>query len=154
MTTIVEIGGKRYERLSATSIAHDLWLMAKTREAGLDRIQVASMEPEDLEAGLDEVIDRVIVSGHALALLAGLMVPEGLKAEDWTPEVPKEIEASLSKITDATKKSQVKPLIASMLAGFFTSGLASLKTSRPSSETAGSAAKPEGEDESSESADQ
>ena len=82
---------------------------------------------------MEELLDRVILGGYALRLLGGLLLPEGMNPREWTPEVAAGITAHLELLTDREEKNQIRPLVASMLAGFFTSGLASLRTSSASS---------------------
>lgn len=130
---IVELGGLKFKRLEGSTVKHDFWLMAQAREAGLDRIKIASKKREDLDAALEEVIDKCITSGKALTLLAGLLLPENMTPREWKPEVAEGIAEHLSLLTDPKDKESIRPLVASMLSGFFMSGLASLQTSQGSS---------------------
>ena len=135
MTTaaVIELGGRRFQRLEGSTVKHDFWLMAQAREAGLDQVRIASKKREDVEAAMEELLDRVILGGYALRLLGGLLLPDGMNPREWTPEVAAGITAHLELLTDREEKNQIRPLVASMLAGFFTSGLASLRTSGASS---------------------
>ena len=129
----IELGGRRFQRLEGSTVKHDFWLMAQAREAGLDQVRIASKKRDDVEAAMEELLDRVILGGYALRLLGGLLLPEGMNPREWTPEVAAGITAHLESLTDREEKNQIRPLVASMLAGFFTSGLASLRTSGASS---------------------
>lgn len=133
MSAIVELGGKRFKRVEGSTVKHDFWLMAKVREAGVDKVQILSKKPEHIEQVIDTMIDRVIVDGHALTLLSGLLIPADLDPRQWTPEVSAETEEHLGQLTDVQDKTKIKPLIASMLSGFFMTGLASLQISPSSS---------------------
>lgn len=129
----MELGGRRFKRLEGSTVKHDFWLMSQARSVGLDRIKIESRKPEVLEAALGDVIDRCIMSGKALILLAGLLLPEDMSPREWTPAVAEEIAEFLSLLTDPSDKNAIRPLVASMLSGFFMSGLASLQISPASS---------------------
>ena len=131
--TVIELGGRRFKRLECSTVKHDFWLMSQVREAGLDQVRIASKKREDVEAAMEALLDRVILGGYALRLLGGLLLPEGMDPREWTPEVAAGITAHLELLTDPDEKSQIRPLVASMLAGFFASGLASLRISGASS---------------------
>jgi len=127
-------------RLEEGTVEHDFWMMAQIREAGLHAVE---FEPgSDVGEVVEELLGRCLASGKAILLLSGLLLPEGMKPEEWKPEVAQEIAAHIGKITAADEKAQLKPLIASMLVGFFKTGLASLKISLKSS-SQGAEAEPE-----------
>jgi len=143
----IELNGKRFVRAEETTVRHDFWLMHRIREAGLDQVRIKSRKREDVDIAVEELIDRVVYSDHALILLGGLFLPEGLNPRDWTPEIAEEITKHLEAMTAKEDKEQIKPLIASMISGFFLSGLASLRTFPASSS-------PEGQKENEETESQ
>lgn len=127
----VVLGGRTFTRLEDGTVEHDFWMMAQIREAGLHAIE---FEPgSDVGEVVEELLGRCLASGKAILLLSGLLLPEGMAPEEWEPEVAQDIAAHIGKITAADEKAKLKPLIASMLIGFFKTGLASLKTSLKSS---------------------
>lgn len=129
---VVELGGRRFMRLAQSTVEHDFWLMAKIRKAGLDEIEVEEgMDPDTL---VSSIITKSLDSGLTMVLLGGLLVPEGTAPQDWTPAMAAEVTAHISKLVDHADKAKISPLAASMLIGFFQSGLSSLLISKSSSE--------------------
>lgn len=143
MPAVIELGGRRFTRMECSTVKHDFWMMAQAREAGLDNVKLPSRKREDVEAAMEALLDRVIFSGKAIVLLAGLLIPEGLEPREWTPKVAEDIAEHLELLTDREDKNQIRPLVASMLSGFFMSGLASLRTSPSSSSDAAEVDEPE-----------
>jgi hypothetical protein len=131
MSGAVGLGGKRFVRVENSTVRHDFWLMAQARKAGLNRIEAkAGGTVEDF---VDEILGRLLDSDMVFVLLGGLLVPEGLDMKDWTPKVAEDVSRHLELLTSQEDKEAIKPLTASMLIGFFRSGIASLRTSQPSS---------------------
>lgn len=136
----VALGGRKFTRLDSGTVEHDFWMMAQIREAGLH--QISFTPGSDVEEVVDELLGRCLSSGKAVLLLSGLLLPEGMTPQEWKPEVALEIAAHIGKITDTEEKAQLRPLVASMLIGFFKTGLASLKIS-PKSSSQGAGVQPE-----------
>lgn len=130
MSEAVELGGRRFVRVENSTVRHDFWLMGQARKAGLNRIE--AKPGTTVEDFVDEILGRLMDSDLALVLLGGLLVPEGLDMKDWTPATAAEVTRHIELLTAKEDKDAVKPLTASMLIGFFRSGIASLKISHGS----------------------
>lgn len=135
MANVVTLGGRVFWRIEESTVEHDFWMMAQLQEAKLDKLDLpAGIAPEE---AVDLMLERVVASGKTLLLLAGLLIPAGMAATDWTPEVAQGIHDHLRRLTDLQDKEQIKPLVASMLTVFFAAGLASVRISPRSSSEAG-----------------
>lgn len=124
----IEIGGRTYVPVKNSTIEHDFWLMGQIRATGLDEVHVRPEEkPEDFALRL---LRDVINSGRVFLLLGGLLIPEGVAFEDWTPELAEKTAETLKKLTAPDDKEKVREQVLSLLIGFFETGLACLTTSR------------------------
>ena len=125
--THIELAGKRYHPLQNGPMAHDIWLMNQVAAAGLS--ELAMGEGETAEAYVERLLHHLLASGKVFALLAGLLLPEGVAAADWQPATADGIAAELSRVTDPADKAAIRQLVVGLLLEFFPRGLASSKTS-------------------------
>jgi hypothetical protein len=126
----ITIEGKEFVPVHNGTFAHDIWLTAKVREAGLSDLRIGEDETED------QFIERIAVtafeSGKALELLGGLFMPAGTDARAWTKELAAKTSEFFGNVTDAESKKTLRTQIASALFYFFVNALASSKTSQKS----------------------
>lgn len=133
--TIV-LGGLGFRIITNGTVKHDLWMYAQVKAAGLSELEIKPGQSP--EAFVDEVLGRLMASDRALVLLGGLLLPERLEMKDWTPQVAAEVTAHLEGLIEPQDKALVRGTLASMVVGFFQSGLVSFVTS-PTSSGAGEA---------------
>jgi hypothetical protein len=133
MDTNITLAEREFQVIMNGTVLHDFWMHEKVKAAGLE--QIVLVEEESAEAYVDRMLDHVILNGHALVLLGGLIAPAELKLTDWTPAVAAECTTFLEKLIEPTDKAILRGLIAQAMIGFFRNGLASLMTSRASSST-------------------
>lgn len=118
-----EIGGQKWRAVKRSTIEHDFWLMKHIREAGLDAVRIQPGEkPEEFALRL---LHEVIGSGKAFALLGGMLLPDGVPDEHWTPERAEQTAAFLRGLAADEDKAAVKSAIISLLTGFLEAGLRS-----------------------------
>lgn len=128
----ITLGGRTFVKLTKDStVQHDLWLMQRASEAGLTTAQIWSGETPEAYAA--RLLDMAIKSGTVLEMLGGLLLPEGKKPEEWTPEMAVETGKHLGHIRDPDEKKAVNGLILSLLIDFFSIGLISRRNSISSS---------------------
>ena len=125
------LDGREYVIITSSTIKHDLYVRKLLREADLATIHIPP--GADTDQVIRDLIDRTVDSGHAVALLAALLLPAHLQVREWTPAIADEIATHIEQIVEPAEKEQVWPLLASALVGFFQRGLVSLTTSRISS---------------------
>lgn len=119
----LEIGGQKWRAVKRSTIEHDFWLMKHIREAGLDAVGLRPGEkPEEFAVRL---LHEVIGSGKAFTLLGGMLLPDGVPDEHWTPECAEQTAAFMRALAADEDKGAVKSAIISLLAGFLEAGLAS-----------------------------
>lgn len=125
------LGGRLFREPARSTIAHDAWVMDRIRATGMERLKREPDESwEDFGVRLTET---VLSSGHALDLLAGLLVPADVGDLQWTPAIAKETAAFLGELSDPADKEAVHILIGKLVAGFFVEGVLSESLSRVSS---------------------
>jgi hypothetical protein len=129
------IGGREWKAITNSTLEHDFWTMGQIRAAGLDRVVIE--EGEKVEEFFLRIQREAINHGRAFLLLGGFLMPAEVDPLDWSEEMAIETANFFRKLTDPADKRVVQLQFASMLAGFFANGLASLMTSRKSSEEAG-----------------
>ncbi|HEY6108692.1 MAG TPA: hypothetical protein VIV56_07300 [Gemmatimonadales bacterium] len=131
MTERHVIGGVPYVPVGTSTVEHDVWIMGRVHRAGLDEVLVHAGESPD-EWG-KRLLFEAMASGEALMLLAGLLVPEKVGAEGWTPEVAEQTAAAFGKLTADSDKEALYGLLLSTLIAFFETGLSSFVTTKTSS---------------------
>jgi len=129
--SVVVLAGHAFAPLLVSTIEHDFWLMARIRAARLDALTKA--EDESAEEFVSRILHEVIDSGRAFELLGGMLIPENVPAEQWTPELAAETAAFIRTLTDPADKARLQSQLISLLIGFFENGLTSLTTSPKSS---------------------
>ncbi len=127
----ITIGGREFKQMGVGPVRQDLYVMQHARLAGLTGTKIA--EGETPEEFVNRLIDSMIASGRALALLGGLLVPAELKPEEWTEEVAGSTAAFLGGLRDPEEKRKVYGEVASALLGFSVNGLGSWAASLQSS---------------------
>jgi hypothetical protein len=136
----LEVGGQKWRAVKRSTIEHDFWLMRHIREAGLDAVRLRPGErPEEFAVRL---LHEVIGSGKAFALLGGMLLPDGVPDEHWSPERAQQTAAFMRGLAADEDKAAVKSAIISLLTGFLEAGLRSYAGSVTAS-TAGSQPQPE-----------
>jgi hypothetical protein len=126
----ITIGGRVFTPLLVSTIEHDLWLMSHIQKAGLDTLR--KLSEETMDVFVLRILREVIDSGRVFELLGGMLVPENVAPEAWTPAMAIETADFIRHLTDLEDKRIVQAQVVSLLIGFFENGLTSLITS-PSS---------------------
>lgn len=110
---------------------HDIYVEQAVIRCGLDEIV------KDPDETPDEFANRILreaMEGDALfTILAALVMPDGKDASQWTPDMARETAEFFKRVTAPEDKAVLRGCFASMLSGFFVSGLASVTTSLKSS---------------------
>jgi|DewCreStandDraft_2_1066082.scaffolds.fasta_scaffold00504_20 hypothetical protein len=136
----LQIGGQNWRAVKRSTIEHDFWLMKHIREAGLDAVRLRPGEkPEEFAVRL---LHEVIGSGRAFTLLGGMLLPDGVPDEHWSPERAEQTAAIMRSLSADEDKAAVTSAIISLLTGFLEAGLRSYANSVTVS-TAGSQPQPE-----------
>jgi len=113
----------------AVTARQDDYLMAQLRRAGvLDVVQ--EMKDEDVEAKSSELLTRILLSGRAPEILAGLLVESGKK---WNLRRAEKLAELFGDATNPEDKELMRKSIVSFVIGFFRFGDRSSTTSPKSS---------------------
>lgn len=137
---LIRLGGREFQPVVDGTIEHDYWLMGLIRRAGIDRCVIEDGESPDEFA--IRLMRELVNSGHAFSILSGVMMPADREVCDWTPAMAADTEAFLKRLTAPEDKQTLNACTASLLAGFFVNGLATLRTSPKYSSAAEEAASP------------
>ena len=131
---MVEIGGRRFAHVTDWTVEQDWWLMQRIRKAGLDQIVVDDANPDAIAESISQAAaDKLADSGLALEILGGLLLPDGMDPSQWTPQLAAETTAHLGRQTGAEARHAVRAVASWAILSFFSNGLTSFVTSRPSS---------------------
>lgn len=134
----MEIGGRKFQQIEDWTVEQDWWLMQRIRAAGLDTIGVASERPDDIAEAIAEAIEAKLAdSGLTVDLLGGLLVPEGMSPDAWTPAMAEETAAFLKRQRGREAREAVRNLAVWALVHFFANGLVSFKISPALSSVSG-----------------
>jgi hypothetical protein len=126
----VEIGGRKFQQIEDWTVEQDWWLMQRIRAAGLGTIGVGSERPDDIATAMSEAIEaKLAESGLTVDLLGGLLVPEGMSPDAWTPAMAEETAAYLKRQRGREAREAVRNLAVWALVHFFANGLVSFKIS-------------------------
>jgi hypothetical protein len=127
----VTLGKRKLQVITSGPVRHDVWLMSQVKAAGIEHVDMKPGEAaEDL---VDAMLDRVMRSGHALDLLGSMLAPADMNLAEWRETTAREMAEFIGGLTEKEDKAVVRGLLARCLAGFFASGLASVRISSTSS---------------------
>jgi len=124
---MLELGGRKLRAIKTSTVAHDVWMMARVADAGIR--QVTMLPGETPEAFATRLTGELASSGQVLNLLGGILIFEDREDLDWTPAMAAETAAFLGSLTEPADKQMVLSQVASLVAGFFEAGLTSFTTS-------------------------
>ena len=113
----------------AMTARQDAYLMGQLRLAGVIDV-LATMRDADVEAKSSELLTRILVSGRAPEILAGLLTEPGKK---WNQKRADELAELFGDATDREDKDLMRKSIVAFVLGFFLSGDRSSTTSPNSS---------------------
>ena len=136
----LEIGGQKWRAVKRSTIEHDFWMMKHIHEAGLDAVRLRPGEKPDEFAV--RLLHEIISSGKAFILLGGMLLPETIPDEHWTPERAEQTAAFLRGLSADEDKAAIKSSVIWLLTGFLETGLRSYVDSATAS-TAGNQPQPE-----------
>lgn len=128
MAQVFKIDGALYRMVERSTLAQDFYVMRHLRAAGL-----ANCTPNEGESAQDfalRLISMVVERGAPIELLAGLLLPEGVPDEKWTPETAASTAALLSIVTDPADKAEIQKVLVAIITDFFREGLRSSQHSR------------------------
>ena len=137
MSKLFQIDGRNYRVIERTTIANDFYVMKHMRESGLSDCTPKSGEsPENFGMRL---LYSVVESGISFELLGGLLLPEEIPDEMWSPAQSKSTGVILSKATAPEDKAQIQKVIIELVSHFFVAGL---RYSKPSPAASAALAQP------------
>ncbi len=131
MPKVFKIDGQLYRMVERTTLANDFYVMKQIRASGL--ADCAPGEGESAEDFAVRLLYGVVASGAPFELLGGLLLPEGVSDDRWTPEQAETTAAMLGKVSNPEDKAVVQKILVSTITDFFREGLRYLKPSRSAS---------------------
>jgi len=127
------LGGRIYRPLTISTLERDNYMMSRVIMAGITKLTMRHDEtPTDF---VQRILASLIVSGHMMDVLGGLLLPEGVEDMAWTPELAIRTGRELAMLTADEDKTTVRTLTITLLVSFLKGGLISLWQSAPPSET-------------------
>ena len=127
MSKLFKINGRNYRVIECTTLENDLCIMKHMRESGLS--DCTPNQGEDAQAFGMRLLYSIIESGITFELLGGLLMPEEMPDETWSPAQSKATAAALRKVTAPEDKEQIQKIIIELVSHFFVAGL---RCSKPS----------------------
>ena len=113
---VIELGGRRWRILQAGTLEHMIWMDQQVTEAGLTALLKAA--PSEGE-WTDRIWQAISHSGQTFPLLSGMLIPENLSDDAWTPAEAEKTSAFLKKLTAPEDKARIRALLVSVVLGFF-----------------------------------
>ena len=110
-----------------STLANDFYIMKQLRATG-----IADCTPREGESANDyalRLLYSVVENGAPFELLGGLLLPEGIPDEKWSPDQAEITAAMLGRLTDEESKAEVQRVLIALLTDFFREGLRYLKPS-------------------------
>jgi hypothetical protein len=127
MSQVFKIDGQIYRAVKRTTLANDFYVMKQLRATGIS--DCTPGQNESAENFALRLLYAVVESGAPFELLGGLLLPEGVADEKWTPDQAETTARVLSTVTDPEDKAEVQRILIAMLTDFFREGLRYLKPS-------------------------
>lgn len=123
----IQLAGRKFRTIGNSTLEHDVWVMGRLRQAGLDSLTLdAGEKPEDYAHRL---LSQLLTSERALEIVGALIVPAELPSLKWTPRVARDTAVFLGRLADPRDKLEVQRLLLAVLVPFLESGLACLRRS-------------------------
>lgn len=143
MSKVWTIGGRRYREVREGSVHLNMWVGGRLHAAGFTQ---PTMQPgESADQFARRTLGELQASGAWLSLIAGLLLPEGVKDLDWTPEIAEDTAAHIKRQpADGEAWKAVQSATLSVLLHFFENGLLSVWTSPSASGASGGEPSPAG----------
>ena len=117
MSDVITIGGRKFTPFQQSTLGHDIYMMSHVRGAKLDID--SKNDSESYDEYVQRLLSLILESDKTLKLLAGLLIPAGLKPHEWTEEIAKDTELFFYNLIDPVDKEKVKNQIVGLLIGFF-----------------------------------
>lgn len=122
-STSFELGGRRWRIIASGRLKREVWLDRLLLEAKLRDVE---LQPgESGEQFVSRLLDACILSGKAFELLGGLLLPQEIPDEAWTPARAAETAAFLENLQGEREKAAFRAMLVTALLGFFVGGLGS-----------------------------
>lgn len=123
---IIELRGRRFREIPISSVKHELHFWRYARKAGLQDHQ--PHEGEGDEEYVTRMLDRIIDADVLVELISDVLLP--IEAEKWTPEIAEQTAGWMYELPPNEFWAVMKPVVASLIAGFFVLGPTSSGSSR------------------------
>jgi len=121
------IGGIRWRAIESSTLDHDFYVTRKAEAAGV-RGAVPN-KGESHTAMAERLLWKIMESGLAFDLLAGMLLPVEMLDDRWTEELALKHSEFFRRLTGKDDKDVILGSIVAMLIGFFDAGRASLPPS-------------------------
>lgn len=116
---LIELGCRNFRIIETSTLEHLIWMDRQVTEAGLSRSFRAGLGTKTADEFAAGVWEQISKSGQVFSLLAGMLIPQNLRDEDWTPEEAAKTIAFLKKLTSPVDHARIRSLLVSVVLGFF-----------------------------------
>jgi hypothetical protein len=122
---IIDLGGRRYRILEVGTLEHLIWMDALIAESGLKNSLLQPLPATPTGAGdfAGKVWERLSKSGRIFDFLGGMLAPEELQDEDWTPAIAQDLARGFKKLTDPGDHARIRSILIALVIGFFEAAL-------------------------------
>lgn len=121
----LELGGHRWRPIQQPTLEHAIWMDKHVLEAGLHKLTQAPEETEEqFAARIWELIAR---SDKVFLFLGGMLLPDELPDDAWTPEEAQRTAARFKKISAPAEMAGLRTHLVALVLYFFVKGLGSLQ---------------------------
>ena len=131
MSERIVLGGRAYVTAQDITIGQEIRVRGLLSASGLDDLPMH--EHESAEDYVRRLLDHLTGSPQVLELMGTLILPDGMKPGEWTPDVARETAAHISKLTSLEDRVHFQTMVSAAFLGFLESGLISLERSLTSS---------------------
>jgi hypothetical protein len=142
MTEKLLLGGRYWTAVGESNAEHDDWMTGALRRAGLIPLPGIGAGESHAEYG-QRIYADLSAHGERFNVLAGVLLPEGMRSEDWSAELAAETIAHLKRLVGPEDHQKMRDQLLSFLIAFFSNGTASSATSTSSSESETKASGPQ-----------
>lgn len=127
--TPVVLGGRSFRVIDfdKRTVAADHYLAKLIRESGADKVMPMDGEGDALYVMRMQTL--LIDSGKVPAMIAGMLVPDGMGEKDWTRKVAEATAKHIEQCNEPEDRELVNDLAMQVVFGFFKQGLAWLTRS-------------------------
>jgi hypothetical protein len=137
---IIDLGARRWRIIETSTLEHVIWMDLQVIESGLGRMLQQPVAASEGEAHAGAIWEAISRSQKAFSILGGMLVPETVPDNEWSPVLAENTATFMKKLTAPEDHARIRTLLISVVLGFFVAARRSAGLSAAALEAPGAVA--------------